>query len=110
MSKLFKFVIILLITFVLFTPVVVKATNVNMNLNSNGNTYASNTYNHSQSSNTNTLSPNTSNSQSNSATISSLSELPEASLGLSNILNIILIVVGTLLVLLSIAILIRLKH
>jgi len=110
MSKLFKFVSILVIIFALFTPVFVNATNVDMNLNSNGNTYASGIYNNSYSHNTNTLSPNTSNSQANSATVSSLSQLPEASLGLTNILNIILIVVGILLVLLSIAILIRLKH
>lgn len=45
-----------------------------------------------------------------SSTISSLSNLPEANLGLSNILSIILIVIGVLLILLAIAILIRLKH
>lgn len=109
MSKLFKLITILLIVFVLFTPVFVNATTVDMNLNSNGNTYASNTYSHSQTF-TNTVNSNSSNSSTNSATISSLSELPEAGLGLTNILNIILIVVGTLLILLSIAILIRLKH
>lgn len=110
MLKLFKFVTILVITLLLFTPAFVKATNVNMNLNSNGNTYSGNTSNHLQSSNTNTLPSNQSNNSNNSTTVSSLRELPEASLGLTNILNIILIVIGILLVLLSIAILIRLKH
>ncbi len=45
----------------------------------------------------------------NSSPLNALSSLPEASLGLSNILNILLIVVGVLLILLAIAILIRLK-
>ena len=47
-----------------------------------------------------------------SATVSSVSSessLPESSLGLTNILNILLIVVGVLLIFLAIAILIRLK-
>ena len=43
-----------------------------------------------------------------SATVSTNS-LPESNLGLSNILNILLIVIGILLVLLGIAIIIRLK-
>ena len=89
MFKLFKFVTILVITFVLFTPAFVKATNVNMNLNSNGNTYSDNTSNRSQSSTTNTLPSNESNSSNNSTTVSSLRELPEADLGLTNILLII---------------------
>ena len=46
----------------------------------------------------------------NSAVVSTLSNLPEAQLGLTNILNIILIVIGVLLILLAIAIIIRLKH
>lgn len=45
-----------------------------------------------------------------SSTVSALSNLPEANLGLSNILSIILIVIGVLLIMLAIAILIRLKH
>lgn len=43
-------------------------------------------------------------------TTSTLSSLPEAELGLTNILNILLIVIGILLILLGFAILIRLKH
>ena len=41
--------------------------------------------------------------------VTSLSNLPEANLGLNNILNVILIAIGFLLILLAIAILIRLK-
>lgn len=68
------------------------------------------TYNNTNSSNT---SYNTSNSTSNtpapSTTVSNLNSLPESNLGLSTILNILLIVIGVLLILLAIAILIRLK-
>ena len=42
-------------------------------------------------------------------TVSLLSNLPEANLGLNNILNVILISIGVLLILFAIAILIRLK-
>lgn len=45
-----------------------------------------------------------------SVSITDLNNLPESGLGLTNILNIFLIVVGILLILLAIAILIRLKH
>ena len=41
--------------------------------------------------------------------VTSLSNLPEANLGLNNILNILLLTVGFLLILFAIAILIRLK-
>ena len=41
--------------------------------------------------------------------VTSLSNLPEANLGLNNILNVILIAIGFLLILFAIAILIRLK-
>lgn len=47
---------------------------------------------------------------SNSGSVSTLNSLPEAELGLSNILSIILIVIGVLLILLAIAIIIRLRH
>lgn len=48
--------------------------------------------------------------ESSTATFSNVSSLPESGLGLSNILNILLITVGVVLILLSIAILIRLKN
>ena len=41
--------------------------------------------------------------------VTSLSNLPEANLGLNNILNVLLLAVGFLLILFAIAILIRLK-
>lgn len=41
--------------------------------------------------------------------VTSLSNLPEANLGLNNILNVLLIAIGVLLILFAIAILIRLK-
>jgi hypothetical protein len=63
---------------------------------------------------TNTATQNTvSNNTSTSSKISSYSTgstLPEANLGLNNILNVILIAIGTILILLAIAILIRLKQ
>lgn len=59
---------------------------------------------------TDTLTPSSTNNSNSSATVSSLNQLPEAGLGLNNIINIILIVVGVLLILLGIAILIRIKQ
>lgn len=114
MRKSFQMIIIFLITFILLIPTFVQATNINMNLTSN--TVVDNTVTGNQSSNlgqqstTDTLSPNQTNHSTNSATVSALSQLPEASLGLNNIINIILIVIGVLLILLGIAIMIRLKH
>lgn len=53
---------------------------------------------------------NSSTEQSTTVTsVTSLSNLPEANLGLNNILNILLIAIGFLLILFAIAILIRLK-
>ncbi len=42
--------------------------------------------------------------------VNPLSSLPEANLGLNNVLSIILIAIGILIILLAIAILIRIKH
>ena len=58
-------------------------------------------------SNTNTA--GATNTQTSSATVSTLNSLPESELGLTNILNILLITVGFLLILLGIAIIIKLK-
>ena len=58
----------------------------------------------------NSVSPEQALSQtSNITSVTSLSNLPEANLGLNNILNVILISIGVLLILFAIAILIRLK-
>ena len=51
----------------------------------------------------------TTNSSSTNTGISYINSLPEADLGLNNVLNILLIVIGILLILLGIAIIIRLK-
>lgn len=80
--------------------------NTTNNTENTSNTQVStNTTTNTNSQTTNTISTITPSTQ----TRVSVSELPEANLGLTNILNIILIVVGALLILLSIAILIRLK-
>lgn len=55
------------------------------------------------------LSNATQSSTESSANVSNLSALPESDLGLTNILNIILIAIGFILILLAIAILIRLS-
>ena len=52
---------------------------------------------------------NTSDITAQVTSVTSLSKLPEANLGLNNILNVILISIGILLILFAIAILIRLK-
>ena len=56
-----------------------------------------------------TLSGSTQSNTESSANVSNLSALPESDLGLTNILNIILIASGFILILLAIAILIRLS-
>lgn len=114
MSKSLRFVTVFLIIFILFIPVFVQATEINMNLTSD--TSIQNTVS-SQQEETNqpvttsdTLTPTTTNYSTTSSTVSTLNQLPEAGLGLSNVINIILIVIGILLILLGIAIIIRLKH
>ena len=52
---------------------------------------------------------NTSDITAQVTSVTPLSKLPEANLGLNNILNVILISIGVLLILFAIAILIRLK-
>lgn len=124
MSKIFNIATILLVIILLLAPTLVNASDVNMNLT---NTFPANSaqitsQDNSQTS-TNTLNSGSTNLSagdmartstsetytSGSSTISSLSSLPESDLGLTNILCIILIVIGVLLILLAIAIIIRLK-
>lgn len=120
MTKSLKILLIILcFLFIAVSPVQA----INMNLSDNtgvANTLTNNTINDNVS---NTLpdtsdlfdtpsstSPSTSTSNSSTSTsVSYLSSLPEADLGLNNILNILLIVIGILLILLGIAIIIRLK-
>ncbi|MCI8481600.1 MAG: hypothetical protein HFJ27_00430 [Clostridia bacterium] len=118
MSKSIRIIFITLIILTFFMPVFVKATSVNMNLTNNttiGNNISTNTVsddftnNTEDPSTTDTLAPSQTNTSTNISS-TSLNQLPEAELGLNNIINIILIVIGILLVLLGIAIIIRLKH
>lgn len=82
----------------------------NTNNSSSTNTTDDESENTSNSSNTSSNTSNSSSSSSSNSIAKVTSSLPESSLGLSNILNILLIAVGVLLILLSIAILIRLKN
>ena len=78
----------------------------NTNNSSNSNTSTSNNSDNTTNSYTNTNSSSTNSTPSATVTDS----MPESDLGLSNILNIFLIVIGVLLILLAISILIRLKN
>lgn len=119
MLKSFHKITIFMIILMLFIPVFVQATEVNMNLTSNTSVDNTATMQNTatadqpsttdQQTTTDTLSPTGTNYES-SSTVSTLNQLPEAGLGLTNVVNIILIVIGILLILLGIAILIRLKH
>lgn len=85
-KKIYIIIFILIFMFVSFSTFV-YAGDINMNLQNSNASVESNT----------------------SSPLNALSSLPEASLGLTNILNILLIAVGILLILLAIAILIRLR-
>ncbi|HBJ12098.1 MAG TPA: hypothetical protein DDY53_02000 [Clostridiales bacterium] len=85
-KKIYIIIFILIFMFVSFSTFV-YAGDINMNLQNSNTSVESNT----------------------SSPLNALSSLPEASLGLTNILNILLIAVGILLILLAIAILIRLR-
>lgn len=85
-KKIYIIIFILIFMFVSFSTFV-YAGDINMNLQNSNTSVESNT----------------------SSPLNALSSLPEASLGLTNILNILLIAVGILLILLATAILIRLR-
>ncbi len=125
MSKSLKIFFIMVIILMVILPNFIQATSIDMNLTNDLNNSITNNTNSStitNSSNNNELNQNLINSSIQntinpdsqtyyqSSTTGTLSNLPEANLGLSNILCIILIVIGVLLILLAIAILIRLKH
>lgn len=79
----------------------------NTNSNSSSNTNLSNT---STGNSTNSIYTNTDSGSTNSTPSATVTNsIPESDLGLTNILNIFLIVIGVLLILLAVAILIRLK-
>lgn len=79
-----------------------NSTNDSSNTSSSTNTSSENTTN-----TTNTTNPT--NKVTNPKDSTTVTNLPESNLGLANILNILLIVIGILLILLAIAILIKLK-
>lgn len=113
MSKVYKFIFIVNIIFILISYAsITYAANINMNLDSTTTTTtqpsSSTTSTNSSSSTNNSSTGNTSNSSSSSQFSTAVSTA-NFDLKLTNILIICLIVVGVLLVLFSIAILIRLK-
>ena len=112
MSKSLKFIIVFLVAiFTIFNCSYTFAA-VNMNTSStNTNTSNTNSSNTNTSNTSNTSNKSTSStSTTNSSTLSSTVTTSDFDLELTNILCIVLIVVGVLLILLGIAILIRLKR
>lgn len=85
----------------------VSGNSTNSNTNSSSNINASNNTNDNSTNSSYTNTNSSSTNSSPSATVTN--SMPESDLGLSNILNIFLIVIGVLLILLAVAILIRLK-
>ena len=112
MSKIFKISIILFIILLLINTVVL-ATDINMNLGSeNNNSIDTNnidTNNTDSDLNTIDEQPQVSDGISGTAAPSGVSSIAQENMSFSNILNILVITVGVILILLSIAILIRLK-
>ncbi len=123
MSKTFKVTIIALVIILAIGTITSNAASINMNLDA-GNTSTENVAD-TNNTDTNTQSTNAvSNSIENTtvtseesqpdseslSVVSSGSSLPESELGLSNIINILLIAVGVILIFLAIAILIRLAR
>lgn len=120
MKNKFVYLLSFVVATFLFLSSTVFATDIDMNLQPNNNStgYSSqensiddeddydNTLNNSVQSNN---SVGTDNSIDQSTTVKSVSSVAEESFGLSQILNILLIVVGVVLILLAIAILIRLN-
>lgn len=89
-----------------FAPYNTSNTNIsNNNITNNSNTNTSNN----NIDNNNSMMTNTTSTSGSTQSATVTNSIPESDLGLSNILNIFLIVIGILLILLSIAILIRLK-
>lgn len=103
MLKSISKILVIFFMIMLILSIYVKATDINMNLANS----IENSVDNSMDDNEIDNSSDNMNTQYSNPTISS--SLPEAELGLGNILNILLIVVGVLLILLGIAIIIRLK-
>lgn len=124
MSKTFKVIIIALVIILAIGTITSNAASINMNLESGNtstdnvadtnnttdtNTQASNEITNSVENATNSSSSQT-DSDSSSPIVTNVSSLPESELGLTNIINILLIAVGVILIFLAIAILIRLAR
>ena len=124
MKKISKILLIIFLLGVCVFSSNVAFAAIDMNLTSNGvsntstaNSSTTNSAVANSSSDTNSKENSISNEVANqtntatnsSATVSNLSSLPESELGLTNILNILLIAVGFVLILLGIAIIIKLK-
>ena len=111
MNKTFKILLVtFLFVFLIFTGKWL-AVNKDMNLAANLADNNSNIADDNEIDNSTTDNSVASNTAtSTSSNFNRLSSLPEAELGLTNILNILLITVGVVLILLAIAILIKLKH
>lgn len=115
MKKIINLISIIVISFI-FLSTIVFATDIDMNLptNNESNNNISNQTNNTNSVENevyddNTITDNEDEYTPQSTTVSSVSSVTEETFGLSQILNIFLIVVGVVLILLGIAILIRLK-
>lgn len=93
----------------LTTNTIMEDNNTNTNSNTNTSSTINNTNSTSSSISNSTFNTTNTTSLNSPTTVSNVNSTSNSSLGLSNILNILLIVIGILLVLLSIAILIRLK-
>lgn len=106
LKKLGIFLITILMSILCICPV--YATNTNSLLNSN-TLSPTNSMNNTLSNNYSASTISADLSSTRSTTQTSSSNLPESDLGLNNVLNILLIVIGIVLILLGIAVLIRLK-
>ena len=114
MKNKFVYLLSFIVATFLFLSSTVFATDIDMNLQPNNNStgYSSQENsidNEDDYDNTLNNSVETDNSIDQSTTVKSVSSVAEESFGLSQILNILLIVVGIVLILLAIAILIRLN-
>lgn len=103
----------ILVILLLFVSTISLATDINMNLQPGNSVNANDTSLNSENTNVfsnttqNTFEDDDFNEASQSTSITSSSSVEDESLGITNILNILLIVVGVVLILLGIAILIR---
>jgi len=108
MLKNLKILFILFVSLLLLSSITL-ATDINMNLPSEETLNSTNEVLEEETNIIDELTDNTVATEFDSALISSSSSLENEELGMTNILNIILIVIGFVLILLGIAILIRMR-